>query len=113
MTLKTGLERLGSDRETKSAVRHVLEALVRHAGEWMDAQTLHGYSGVDGPRLDGILSTFAQAFVLDCDGDPPRYRYDPDRLLHIEVDRFLRRAESHTGKVRSGVEAFRRRYPGR
>ena len=57
-----------------------------------------------------MLSVLDEFFVLDSDDDPARYCYERDRLLELEIDRFLRRADTHSDALQHNVEKFRQRY---
>ncbi len=110
MSLKRGLESLPADRETQTCVRELLLALERHCGEWLEVSQVARMSGV-GERCAGTtLPVLARAGVVSAKTDPAAYRYDPDRLLRLEVAGFLRRADFRTGKLQDNVSRFRQRF---
>lgn len=110
MSLKRGLETLPPDRETEACVRELLLALRRHEGEWLDAGQLARIAGLPERCLIKALPVFADARVVERRSDPAAYRFVPDRLLTLEVDSFLRRADVKTGKLQNNVSRFRTRY---
>jgi len=81
----------------------------RHAGEPFSVSGVIEAARVSPTQAKEILGVFGRTFVLDSDGDPPSYIYRTDRLLELEIDGFMRRAEKHSGLVQSNVEKFRRR----
>jgi len=55
-----------------------------------------------------ILCVLAGSYVLSADSD--RYRYHRDTIVDMEIERFLRRAETHNEFVQANVAKFRERY---
>lgn len=113
MSLRTALERFSADRATDAAVREVLALFTRHPGEWLEPGHVAGMADVSQSLAEHVLGVLRSAFVLDFDDDPPRYAYRKDRLLDLEIDRFLRRAGDRAGMLQSNVEKFRGRYGSR
>lgn len=109
MSLRSALRRLPADRGTEIAVREVLTLLRRHAGESFSVSGVVEAAHVSPVQAEEILGVFRKSFVLDSDGDPPSYTYRTDRLLELEIEGFMRRAERHSGLLQSNVEKFRRR----
>lgn len=110
MSLRRSLESLPRDRETEFCVRELLLTLRRHQGEWLTAGEVAEMAGVSDRCAGSVLETFAAASVIAREGSPPRFRFAPDRLLVLEVESFLRRANSHTGMLQDSVARFRERY---
>ena len=113
MSLKRATNSLPQDRETQMAIQECLLALQRHEGEWLEVGRVAVASGVPEPLSRTILRELVRASVLTVEGETPRYRYAPDRLLALEVGSFLRRSEARTGKLQDNVARFRERYGGR
>lgn len=110
MSLRRGLESLPRDRETESCVKELLLTLRRHEGEWLSAVEVAEMAGVADRCVGRVLETFAATSVINREGEPPKFRFAPDRLLVLEVESFLRRAASHTGMLQDSVARFRERY---
>lgn len=110
MSLRKGLRSLPSDRETEISIKELFNALRRHEGEWLSAERICRISGVMPLMVDRILPALVEAAVLGSRDEPAVYRFAPDRLLSLEVESFLRRAETRTGKFQDDVARFRERY---
>jgi hypothetical protein len=110
MSLRTALDVLPSDRETRLAVRETMVLFARHPGEWLSADRVSQVTEVDSGLVRRILRVLDSSFVLDSDDDSGRYRYERDPLLDLEIRRYLHRVETHSDMLRSNVEQFRRRY---
>lgn len=91
-------------------MRRIIHLFHDHAGEGFSKARVSVSTDVDMELASTILATLAQAFVLDCSGEPPTYCFAGDRALQIEFDRFLRSSGRHAGAVRDNVEKFRQRY---
>jgi hypothetical protein len=59
-----------------------------------------------------VLKALADGGVLHCDGDPrlAACSYDPDRILALEVERFLRVGGTTNVRLQSGVGRYRDRF---
>lgn len=110
MSLRRGLEALPADRETESCVKHVLQMFRRHEGEWLTPPMIAELAGVPEACVSRVLETLAAASVLVRLGEPVRFSYTPDRLLQLEVDSFMRRAQAHSVMYQDNVARFRERY---
>lgn len=110
MSLRSALEHLPQDRESQAVVRHVLAMFRRHPNEWIESRRVATVSGAPEEAVRSALSVLAEFFVLDFDDAPPRYRYRADSLLELELDRFERKTENHSGVLQNNVEKFRQRY---
>lgn len=113
MSLRSALEHLPHDRDSQALVRHMLAMFQRHSGEWIEPHKVAVVLGASEDHTRSVLATLAEFFVLDFDDGPPRYRYRADRFLDLEIDRFERKTETHTGHLQTNVEKFRQRYGGR
>ncbi|MDH4139708.1 MAG: hypothetical protein OEV43_03970 [Coriobacteriia bacterium] len=113
MSLKRALESLPADRETSSTVRDILTMFRRHPDAWMSCRHVANIVDRSVETSRGILAVLAESGVLDFDSAESKYRYEQDTLLNIEIDRFVRRVDSHAGAVQSNVERFRQRYGSR
>lgn len=113
MSLRSALEHLPHDRDSQALIRHALGMFRRHPGEWLEPGRVATATGASPERIRSILSVLAEFFVLDFTDGPPRYQYRQDRLLDMEIDRYDRKAESHSGMLQTNVEKFRQRYGSR
>jgi hypothetical protein len=108
MGLRRALERLPGDRVTECAVREVLQLFRIHAGEWLSeaevARRLERPQGV----VSDILKELSDGFVLRRDAE--RFAYERDSFTDLEIDRFLKRVDSHSSLVQNNVAKFRERY---
>ncbi len=111
MSLRRALDGLPGDRVTESAVRQILEIMRLHPGETMDVVDVARRLERSEHDVSVVLLHLADASVLRRDG--LGYRYERDRLLDLEVDRFMHRVQSHSVYVQSNVAKFRERFPGR
>ena len=109
-SLRGALESLSPDRATETAVREILSLMRRRMGETFTARKLSSTLELDHLLVEKVLEALSDGFVLDSDDDSPGYVYRGDRLLELEIDRFMRRADSHAGLLQTNVEKFRHRY---
>ena len=109
MSLRSALRRLPADRGTETAVREVLTLFRMHAGEPFSVRGVVEAAHISSVQAEEILGVLKKNFVLDSDGDPPSYTYRTDRLLELEIEGYIRRAERHSGLLQSNVAKFRRR----
>lgn len=109
MGLSAALMRLQADRALDGVVRDVLVVFTRHSGVSFTTAEVARRSGHPVWTVEPILLTLARNFVLDFQSDPPGYRYVPDALLEIDVERYLRRVNVSTGRLQDNVARFRQR----
>jgi hypothetical protein len=102
------LDRLPSDRATESAVREVLGLFLTRRGSALYIRDVAHRVERPESAVSAILDELAKAFVLDVHGDS--YSYSGDPFSDVEIDRFLKRADSHSNLVQSNVAKFRQRY---
>lgn len=112
MSLRNALAALSDDRATHVAVGEILSYFKNHSEE-ADAAQIARITGTTKAAADRILGVLAEGLVLDCLGDPPRYRYHPDTVNDLEVSRYLRRRSSHDSKIQGSVDRFRSQFGGR
>ena len=112
MSLRTALSVLPDDRETSTAVREVVTFFQRHARTPLAPERVVRATGLPPIRTEPVLKALADEGVLHCDGDPRLVEcsYDPDRILALEVDRFLRVAGATNVRLQSGVGRYRDRF---
>jgi len=108
MTMRSAMERLSGDRVTENTVRDVLELLRINAGRGLSSRDIAQRLERPEVSVEMILSELARAFVLKKDGSA--YSYDNDPVNNLDVDRFMRRTDSHNALVQSNVARFRDRY---
>jgi len=106
--LDRALHGLPDDRGTETTVREVLQLMSRHAGEWMRSADVS--RSVERPErsVAVILSTLADGYVLNSDGE--RFRYVHDPVVDMDIQRFLNRSAAHSQHVQNNVALFRNRF---
>lgn len=108
MGLRRAIDRLPGDRATENAVREALELFRIHSGE---ALTQHDVARrLERPEslVAVVLSALTECFVLRSDGS--WFTYHHDSSIDLEIDRFMRRADTSSAFVQSNVAKFRERY---
>jgi hypothetical protein len=112
MSLRKALAALPDDRDTVIAARKVVTFFHRHAHDPVEAARVARATGLAPERTDPVIAALAEGGVLHCDGDPcsSGCRYDPDRVLALEVDRFMRATDSTSARLQSGVDRYRDRF---
>jgi hypothetical protein len=108
MSLRRALDRLAADRATENSVREVLHFLRVHNGQPFSAAEIARRLERPEGSVAVIVLELADAFVLHRDG--PCYSYEAESVLEMDVDRFIRRAESQSAVVQTNVAKFRDRY---
>ena len=108
MSLRKALDRLPGDRATESTVREALHLLRIHTGESMTVSEVARRLERPESAMAVVLLELADAFVLHRDG--LSYSYVRDPVVELDVERFMRRAESHSAFVQTNVARFRDRY---
>jgi hypothetical protein len=110
MSLKRALDRMPDDRATEQLLRRALSAFRRHPDEWLTVTRLAPALGTDERQLQELLLVLSDSFVLDSEDGPARFRYRPDTLSELEIERFLRVADTHGELVQNNVAKFRQRF---
>jgi hypothetical protein len=108
VSVNRALERLPGDRATEATVREVLEVMRIHRHETISSHEVARRLERPEHLVSVILSALADAYVLIAEGG--QYRYDADPLNDMDVERFVRRADSHSRVVQNNVAKFRERY---
>jgi hypothetical protein len=114
MGLKRVIDTLPGDRETSAALREVVGYLRDHSGQPIDPHRIVRVTGLTEVRVADLMSALAAGFVIDCDGNPASdpCTFEPDIVLQLEVDRFLRTAGDSADRLQRSVDRFRGRYSG-
>lgn len=112
MSLRTALASLPDDRTTACAVREVVAFFAAHAHTQIEVQRLARATGMSADRVGAVVQALCSASVLHCDGDPQLdgSSFDPDRVLAMEVDRFLRSSSAPTARLQASVGKYRNRF---
>lgn len=112
MSLRKALGALPDDRETLATVREVVSFLHEHRSQSVQADRIARVTGLSEPRVTIVMKALADSFVIDCDGDPrlDPCTFEPDLVLTLEVERFLRSAEGSSARLQRGVDRFRSRH---
>jgi hypothetical protein len=108
--LSSALARLHADYTLEAAIRDVLDLFHRHPRERMSAETVARLTGRPVILVQSILTTLSDGFVLDFDTEPAGYRYVPDTLLEMDIERYLHRVETVNGRLQRDVARFRQRH---
>lgn len=109
MGLRRAIELLPSDRDTESALRTIILFCADHKGEWFDGSQIARISDLPAEQVDSVAGVLCKTFVLDC-GPSNSYRYGGDQVTWFEMERFLKRADRHSGSLQTNVEKYRDRY---
>ena len=111
MSLRKALAALPDDRDSAAAARMVITFFHRHAHDPVGADRVARATGLPLDRAEPVMSALAAGGVLHCDRDLglSECRYEPDRILALEVDRFMRTTDS-SARLQSGVDRYRGRF---
>lgn len=111
MSLRTALAALSDDRGTVHAVHEVISCFAAHAGEPLPATRISRSTGLDVSRVIPVLTALAACAVIDCDGDPSAgsCTFEPDAVLKLEVERYLRTGSPGAAHLQSSLGKFRSR----
>ncbi len=115
MSLRKALAALPDDRTTRSAIHGVVAYLDTHREVPFELRGITRGTGLDDVKVESVLSALADAYVIDCDGDPrsASCTYRPDSVLLLEVRQFLRTSGGGDVRLQRGVDRFRGRHsPG-
>lgn len=110
MGLSRALTRLQADRTLDGVVRDVLLVFRARPDLSLSAAEVARRSNRPRAVVEPILLTLARDFVLDFQSDPPGYRYSPDALTDLDVQRYLERVSVVTGRLQDNVARFRQRH---
>jgi hypothetical protein len=108
MGLRQAIGRLPGDRATENTVREALELFRIHDGEPLAPHEVARRLERPEAVVSVVLSALTECFVLRCDGS--RFTYHRDSSIDLEIDRFMRRTDTHSAFVQSNVAKFRERY---
>jgi len=111
MSLRTALASLPDDRGTACAVREIVTYFSAHPHTPFPEDRVVRATGLDTHRIEPVLKALCVAGVLHCDGDPCLHSvsFDPDRVLALEVERFLRVSGTPDAKLQASVGRYRNR----
>lgn len=111
MSLRKALESLPDDRETASAARLVIAFFNSHPNESVDPTRVARATGVSLPRVERIVRTLSDSYVLDCDdSDEPGCVFKPTAVLSLEMRKFLRSKTTVDSRLQAGTQRFRDQY---
>jgi hypothetical protein len=111
MSLRKALDALSDDRETASAVRLVIAFFAAHPNEPVEPVRVSRATGVPVARVEHVMRTLSDAFVLDCGGsDKATCTFAPTTVLTLEVRRFLRAKSNVDSRLQAGTQRFRDQY---
>jgi hypothetical protein len=112
VSLRTALASLPDDRTTAIAVREIVAFFAAHKSTSIDVERVVRATALSDDRVRSVMQALCSAGVLHCDGDPrlQGISFDPDRVLAMEVDRFLRRADGPGTRVQASVGKYLNRF---
>ena len=112
MSLRTALASLPDDRMTASAVREVVAFYAAHEHTPLDLYRISRATAISADRVAPVIQALHKAGVLHCDGDPhlKGSTFDPDRVLSMEVERFLRSAVAPNARLQAGIGRYMNRF---
>jgi hypothetical protein len=111
MSLKRAMDDLPDDRRTRAAAEAVVRYFDGHRSLHLDTSRVAAATRQEQDRVDEVVSVLVIHHVLDCVSDPPGYRLASDKVLELEVSRFLR--TSHAASLQSNVERYRKVFGDR
>jgi len=112
VSLRTALASLPDDRTTASAVREVVAFYAAHEHTPLDLTRISRATSISSDRVAFVVQALCSAGVLHCDGDPHLRgsTFDPDHVLSMEVDRFLRTGAAPNARLQAGVGRYLNRF---
>ena len=112
MSLRTALAALPDDRDTATAVREVMTYFGAHPRTPIEPDRLMQATSLSSVRVEPVLAALSEGRVLHCAGDPRLAPcvFEPDHVLALEVERFLRVAGITNVRLQSSVGRFRSQY---
>jgi hypothetical protein len=108
VSLRTALASLPDDRMTASAVREVVAFYAAHEHTPLDPTRISHATSISSERVVAVVKALCSAGVLHCDGNPDLKgsTFDPDRVLSMEVDRFLRSGGASSARLQAGIGKY-------
>ena len=112
MSLRTALASLPDDRTTATAVREVVAFYAAHEHTPLDPNRVSRATSISPDRVVYVVKALCSAGVLHCDGNPDLRgtTFDPDSVLSMEVDRFLRTGGASNARLQAGVGRYMNRF---
>ena len=112
MSLRTALATLPDDRSTACVIHEVVAFFSAHAHTPIDIERVVRATGFGFERVEPVMGALCSGGVLHCDGDL-RLRgcsFDPDHVMALEVQRFLRTSGTPGARLQTGVGRYRNRF---
>jgi hypothetical protein len=112
VSLRTALASLPDDRTTATAVREIVAFYAAHERTPIDPHRLSRATAIPAERVQVVVQALCSQGVLHCDGDSRLNgpTFDPDCVLAMEVNRFLRSAGASTAHLQAGVGRYLNRF---
>ena len=112
MSLRIALAALPDDRGTATVLREVLAFFSAHPHTDLSVDRLVRATGLGHERIEPVLAALCSAAVLHCDGDSRLHdcSFDPDHVLALEIERFLRTAGAPNVRLQASVGRYRNRF---
>ena len=112
MSLRTALASLPDDRGTATVLREILAFFSAHPHTEVSVDRLVRATGLVHERIEPVLGALCSSAVLHCDGDSRLHdcSFDPDHVLALEIERFLRTAGAPNVRLQASVGRYRNRF---
>jgi hypothetical protein len=110
MSLMTALDELANDRDTRFAVRRVLEYLEAHRSQHVDPGRVASVTGIPTSLVRRVFAALEHGSVVDCALGCDDYTYAPGVVAHSEVERYIASTGRTQERMQSNVERFRGAY---
>jgi hypothetical protein len=108
--LAAAMRLIADDRQTRSATREILAVMMDRAGEAFTPAEIEKCTLFDHETVACVLQALSMGRVLDFEPASGTYRYQTDKVLDLEVRRFIRHVDDNQRAVRTNVDRFRQRY---
>jgi hypothetical protein len=111
MSLRTALAALPDDRPTASVIHEVVAFFSAHSHDQIGLDRVVRATGFGEERVEPVLSALCSGGVLHCDGDFRLHdcSFDPDHVLALEIERYLRSSGSPNLRLQASVGKYRNR----
>jgi hypothetical protein len=111
MSLRVALASLPDDRRTTATVREVILYLSAHPSTPLSSERIAHVTTMPLDSVEQVLGALFQAGVIHCDGDPRLHpvSFEPDKVLALEIERYLRVAGTPSARLQANVGKYRNR----
>ena len=112
MSLRTALATLPDDRNTAAVIREVVAFFSAHPHTGISMERVVKATAIAYERVEPVVCALCSASVLHCDGDARLHdcSFDPDHVLTLEIERFLRTSGAPNMRLQASVGRYRNRF---